>query len=240
MNQRKMKRWSGWIAGCLFCLLSLLTARGAEDWQAALTAMPLTPAVRELNRSNCVSVMLGSFQSNQWVKAMIFMPGATDEMYMFRRVHAFVTNASPTLLDAVVALTNQSYIRVTFQTPFLLLHTGEDLLDPQRDIANAATGEKVRRAHFPGHVCYNDRDWDSLIYPLQRTYGVFFTPRRHSTDSYHFYRHSFAAWNLTGWEGLEALCFAARTGFVVKHGEVAYTGDNRLGELPKLDHFPLK
>ena len=73
--------------------------------------------------------MLDAFQSNAVVKALIFMPGATDELYFFRRAHAKLTNANPSLLDAIVALTNQTYIQATFQPPLLLLHTTEDPLD---------------------------------------------------------------------------------------------------------------
>ena len=55
--------------------LLLLSART----QSALAQMPFPLHVTELNRSNCVEVMLGAFQSNHVIKALIFMPGATDE-----------------------------------------------------------------------------------------------------------------------------------------------------------------
>src|SRR6516162_9933531 len=52
-----------------------------ETWQSALSRMPLETKVGELNRTNCVTLMLGAFQSNAIVKALVFMPGATDELY---------------------------------------------------------------------------------------------------------------------------------------------------------------
>jgi len=55
------------------------------------------------------------------------MPGATDEFYFSGARHATLTNSNPSLLDAVTALTNQTYIHATFQPP--LLHTTEDSLD---------------------------------------------------------------------------------------------------------------
>ena len=73
--------------------------------------------------------MLNAFQSNGVVKALIFMPGATDELFFFRRAHATLTNANPSLLDAVAALTNQTHIQAAFQPPLLLLHTTEDALN---------------------------------------------------------------------------------------------------------------
>ena len=84
------------------------TALADENWQSALSVMPLATNVTELNRTNCVPLLLNSFQSNGVVKALIFMPGATDELYFFRRAHATLTNSNPSLLDAVTALTNQT------------------------------------------------------------------------------------------------------------------------------------
>ena len=67
----------------------------SEDWPRSLAAMPLRTRITELNRTNCVEVMLGAFQSNQLVKALIFMPGATDEFYMFRRAKSAVRESRP-------------------------------------------------------------------------------------------------------------------------------------------------
>src|SRR5450631_2184745 len=94
------------------CLVSFVVR--AETWQDVLGRMPLGTNVAELNRTNCVKIMLPALQSNDVVKALIFMPGATDEFYFHRRGTASLTNASPTLLDAVSALTNQTLIRATF------------------------------------------------------------------------------------------------------------------------------
>src|SRR5258708_15644886 len=94
-------------------LVAPLASQAADDWPAVLACMPLAGHVAELNRTNCVEVMLNAFQSNSVVKALIFMPGATDEFYMFRRARAVFTNAHPTLFDATCALTNQTLIRVT-------------------------------------------------------------------------------------------------------------------------------
>ena len=92
--------------------------------------MQLVEPVPELNRTNCVRLMLKSFQASDAVKALVFMPGATDEFYMFRRARARLNGGSPTLLDAVAALTNQTYIRASYQKPLLLLHTDEDPMQP--------------------------------------------------------------------------------------------------------------
>ena len=222
-----------------FCLcLAHFAAAAVEPWQNALDLMPLGAKITELNRTNCVNLMLRSFQSNQVVKALIFMPGATDEFYFFRRARAELTNASPSLLDAVTALTNQTLIRITFQPPLLVLHTDEDPLNVLADIKDTATAARIHQAQFVPHALYNDRDWDFLLPILKKSLRVKFSPRLHTMMSWHFYRHSFAAWNLNGWEALEAIAMAGKTKFTVEKKQVTFAGDERVLAVPKIDHYP--
>ena len=77
-----MKNLSKWLGLLLLCFSSQGALAG-EPWQDALARMPLgvpQNGVIELNRTNCVPLMLDAFQSNGVVKALIFMPGATDEL----------------------------------------------------------------------------------------------------------------------------------------------------------------
>ena len=209
-------------------MLTGVTAFAADGgWQSALARMPLDTQVTELNRTNCVDIMLRAFQSNDTVKVLIFMPGATDEFYMFRRARAVLTNATPTLLDAVNALTNQTYIRVTFRRPLLLLHTDEDPVEPLFEIRHEATAEKIREARFEPQALYNDRDWDFLLPILKKNLRLKFLPELHTVDSFHFYRHSFAAWNLNGWEALEAISLAGKTRFTVEKKCVIFECDEK-------------
>jgi len=208
--------------------------------------MPFPAEIRELNRTNCVDVMLHSFQSNDTVKALIFVPGATDEFYMFRRAKAALTNASPSLLDALTSLTNQTLIRATFHAPLLLLHTDEDPLDPLVTIEHAPTAAKLRSKSFLRHALYNDRDWDFIQPILAKKLKADVRPWPHMYDTWHFYRHSFAGWNLTGWEALEAVALAGKTRFTVgKKGGlslrptlVSFEGDERVRATPKIESFP--
>ena len=117
-------------------------------WQEEFAKMPLARRAPELNRSNCVAVMLGSFRRNPAVKGLIFMPGATDEFYFFRRARAQLTNSPPTLLDAVAALTNQTWIRATLRPPFLLLHTAEDPLEPIGVVEDQKAADAIQRRKF--------------------------------------------------------------------------------------------
>ena len=231
----------GFLFFSSFCLRLLLvsgTAVAEEAWPAALSGMPLGTNVTELNRANCVAVMLRAFRSNQTVKALVFMPGATDEFYMFRRAKAVLTNASPSLLDAVRALTNQTYIRATFHPPLLLLHTDEDPLEPAIRIEQQATAEKLSSRRFVAHAEYNDRDWDFIQPILKKALRADIRPWRYSRGSWHFYRHSFAAWNLNGWEALRATAAAGKTRFTVRRNQLVFESDPRVRALPKLDGFP--
>ena len=189
--------------------------------------MALPPQVRELNRTNCVDVMLGAFQSNRLVKALVFMPGATDKFYLYKRARAVLTNGSPSLLDAVIALTNQTQIRATFRTPMLLLHTSQDFPDPQISIQDQRTAERLKAARLIPHLQCNDREWDTLQPVLRWGLKINIRPWQHSSDSWHFYRHSFAGWGLSGWEGLEATALAGKTRFTVERKGVLFELDRR-------------
>lgn len=213
-------------------------ALAAEIWQTALAKMPLNHPVTELNKTNCVAVMLGAFQSNQVVKAMIFMPGATDEFYFFNRGRTVLPSSSTTLLDAVTALTNQTLIRATFRPPLLLLHTAEDPLEPKFRVEHEVVAQALKQKPFVPSVLYNDRDWDYLHPILTETLGVRFLPVAATPDSWHFYRHSFAAWDLNGWEALEVISLAGKTTFTVrrtmirKSPVVVFQGDTRVRAKP--------
>jgi hypothetical protein len=223
---------------CLSVCLLAFAVGAAETWPEVLSRMPLGTNVTQLNRTNCVGILLHAFQSNDVVKALIFMPGATDELYFFRRARATLTNSPASLLDAVSALTNQTLIRATFRPPFLLLHTGEDLLEPAFKIEHPLTAEKLRQARFVPHGIYDDRDWDYLRNVLRWSLRTDMRPLAHSHDSWHFYRHSFAAWNLNGWEALEAVALAGQTSFTVRSKRVLFELDTRPRLAPKFDEFP--
>jgi hypothetical protein len=216
----------------LAALAGLLAAAGPlaaqTTWQEEFAKMPLTEKAPELNRHNCVRVMLGSLQRNPAVKALIFMPGATDEFYFFHRARATLSNSAPTLLDAVSALTNQTYIRATLCPPFLLMRTDEDPTNPIIDIQDRRTADRLQKKHFEKHGLYNDRDWDFMQPILSFDLDTKMFPALHSHESHHFFRHSFAEFDLNGWDALRAVALAGKTGFIVQRKRVVFVGDTRL------------
>jgi hypothetical protein len=208
-----------------------------ETWQSALSRMPLPTRTTGLNRTNCVALMLGAFQSNAVVKALVFMPGATDELYFFRRASAEVTNATPSLLDAVVALTNQTYIRATFQPPLLLLHTSEDALQVITTIKNKSTAARLRQRLIPDRLLFNDAGWDEVRAALKKKLSVGLRPFSNAPESGHFYRHNFVTCDATEWETLEAIALADKTAFTVHWFTVGFKIDERSGVVPGINHL---
>lgn len=223
-------------------LLLLLLLRGfacAEElWSDALSGMPLATNVTVLNHSNCAEVVLASFRSNATAKAFIFMPGATDELYFFRRVQVKLTNAEPSVLDAIHALTNQSPLQVTFRAPFVLLHSREDVLPVDFQVEHEATRRKLERGKSLPHLQAIDRDWSQLLRMMKKQIPAILLPYEGTTGSWHFYRHTFAGWNLTPWETLQAAALAGKSRFKVVRNGVIFEVDPRVGEIPKLDRFP--
>jgi hypothetical protein len=227
----QIRRSTRFAAASLLLALALTGAasplQAQTNWQDAFAKMPLTNRVSELNRSNCVAVMLGAFRRNPAVKGLIFMPGATDEFYFFRRARATLTNSAPTLLDAVAALTNQTAIRATVRPPFLLLHTPEDPLEPIEVVENQKAADAIRRHSFAKVALYNDRDWDYVAHLLGFYLNTTMIPQAKSYKSNHFFRNSFAAFDLNGWEALEATALAGKTKFTVKKNSIVFEGDPR-------------
>jgi hypothetical protein len=218
-------------------LLLPIATKAVEPWEQVLSSMPLPQGVAELNITNCVPMMLAGLQSNVVVKGIVFMPGATDEFCFFRRAQARLTNPAPTMLDAVEALRNQTRIQASFHPPLVLLHTAEDSLEPKIEAQNEAMIAKLKAARFVNHAVYNDRDWDAIQPMLRKSLGVEILPAKYSSDSWHFYRHSFAGWNLNGWEALQAVLLAGKTkcriekqgGLSLRRTVIVFEQDRRSG-----------
>ncbi|HEY3915624.1 MAG TPA: hypothetical protein VGN61_14145 [Verrucomicrobiae bacterium] len=217
-----------------FLLLALTATAGLSEpsWQEEFARMPLNARVSELNATNCARVILNSFQRNSAVRAIIFMPGATDELYFFRRVHARLTNDAPTMLDAISALTNQSYIEATLSPPFLLIHTVEDPLEPIIIVHDERTAERIRKKHFERHAVFDDRDWDYIQPYLAFDLDTKMWPGLHSHDSNHFFRHSLAEFDLSGWDALKAISLAGKTTVTIERKRIDFRGDTRYRGLP--------
>lgn len=203
--------------------------------------MPLAYNVRELTEKNCADVVLPSLHWNPVVKALVFMPGATDEFYFFHRAKAVLTNAQPTLLDAISALTNQTFIRATYRSPFLILHTAEDPIEPVGKIEDQKTADRIHAKEFKHFAIYNDRRWDLMQPILEFNLNVRVLPGLKTHETAHFFRNTFCAWELNGTQMLEAMAMAGKTKFTIKKKLVVFEGDERfLTRPPTPEGFLLK
>lgn len=211
-----------------------------ESWQQVLSQMPLGSNATELTRTNAIPLMLNAFQSNSVVKALIFMPGAADEFVFLRRAHATLTNANPSLMDAITALTNQTYIRAEFRPPLLLLYTTEDDLETVATIKSKSAAARLRARTVPGQMVLCDSNWDYSRKAVAKKVRVTVLPFADDPSSWHFWPNNFAACGVTRWELLEALALSGKTTFTVHWLTVDYTLDMRSGPVQNLKSFPGK
>ena len=209
-----------------------------ESWHTALSRMPLGSNVTELTRTNAVPLMLNAFQSNSVVKALVFMPGAADEFVFLRRAHATLTNANPSLMDAVTALTNQTCIRAEFRPPLLLLYTTEDDLETVATIKSKSAAARLRKRMVPGQMVFCDSNWDYSRKAVAKKVSVTVLPFADDPSSWHFWPNNFAACGVTQWELLEALALSGKTTFTVHWLTADYVLDMRAGPVENLKSFP--
>lgn len=228
------------VALAIFILVAGLgvVARADEDWHAALSRMPMGTRTKELSRTNAIPLMLNAFQSNNVVKALIFMPGAADEFVFLRRAHATLTNANPSLADAVTALTNQTYIRAEFRSPFLLLYTRQDDLEPIAIIKSKSAAKSLRERTVPDRIVLYDSNWDYSRRAVAKRVSVTVLPFADDPGSWHFWPNNFVACGVTQWELLTALALSGKTTFTVHWLTANYSLDMRSGPVQNLRSFP--
>lgn len=224
---------------CLLLLASIRLLQAGADWTTALRNMPLQLGNTALDRTNCVERILKSFQPNSAVKGIVFLPGATDELYLLRRVEPRLISPAPSLWESIHSLTNGGFIRATFRPPFLLLHTDSDLLKPMVAeepglVLPPAKGEGA----VPKLLCI-DRNWEKLQPDLEHWLGVSVGPSGSNRKSWHFYRHNLTGFQLSRHELLEAVCLSGKTrASIDKHGgllrnriQIVFSPDTRLAEI---------
>lgn len=208
MNARRL------MLSLLLGLVSSVTTPAEEAWRAALRAMPLAAGSGTLARSNCLPVLLGAFQSNNLVKALVVLPGVSNDFYLLNRdrpLHLAANN----LADALAVLAETTAVRVTFREPFLFLHTTKDKLKPATTSFSSALTKRLRGRCSAPQVLLVDRHWDGIQPWLARLSGLEVTPEPGSIDAWHFARHNLAAWQLDDWDLLCAISLSGGTKFTL-------------------------
>lgn len=198
----------------LVCGWPALLHGAEESWVKALRTMPVPPVA--LNRSNAVDVLLGAFQSNTVVKAIVVLPGVSDDFYLIHRDAPALNLRATNLWEGIVTLTNATAMRVTWRKPFVLLHArASDVLEPSIRVEDAAMAARLKRHSLPNRVLHLDAHWETVQPTLERALGRRVRPDGASTEAWHFNRHNLAGWNLTGWELLEAISLTGGTSVTV-------------------------
>lgn len=211
----------------LFLLVVIASAigHGEESWRPILRQMPLAVGSATLNRTNCLPILLGALQSNAVVRALVVLPGVSDDFYLLRRaqpLHLTATN----LADALAELERTERLRVTFRDPLLLLHTAKDKLKPVMTSFSGVTTKALRTRVSAPHVLLEDRHWGTVQPWLAQLLGVKLTPEAHSPDAWHFARHNLAAWQLSDWDLICALSLSGGTAVVLGGDYVRFESRN--------------
>ena len=187
----------------------------------------------QLNRDNCVGVLLSAFQSNQVVKALIVLPGVADDFYLINRDQPKLNLTARNLGEAVMALTNATALRATFRRPFLLLHLDRDLIEPELEVQNDDTAARFKREHHWNHAVYCDRHWETIQPELKGKLKIALRPSARSEDAWHFSRHNLAGWNLSDWEFLSALSLAGGTSVRIERSRIVFQANTNAQPLPR-------
>lgn len=193
-----------------------------QIWQDALVRMPLPSSAQLLNRDNTVCVLLESFRSNSVIKALVVLPGVSDDFYLVNRDKPRLNLRATNLLEAIIAVTNATTVRATFRPPFLLLHVDTDRLEPLSQIEDSKHADRLKANRHLAKASYCDGHWDRLQPALQKAFDRTIRPQARSQDAWHFDRHNFAGWGLTDWEWLEVVALSGKTRFIVQKQGVTF------------------
>jgi hypothetical protein len=194
----------------LLLLLLAFPSRAAESWADALAQIPIRAHSFRAHKTEPVKLILSHFKPTPEIRAVVLMPAAADQLY-FHDWGRVDLPANPTLLDAVQALITRAELQVTLAPPFLLLHTKIDLTSDPLSAEPGAALEPLQKRKIRGRTYYLDRPYDRILPKIERNTRLKLTPKRSSTDSWHFYRLAFVGYDLTGPELLRAIAYGTKT-----------------------------
>jgi hypothetical protein len=187
--------------------------------------MPLS-AKTPLNRDNCLPLLLKAFQSNDVVRALVFLPAVSDDFYLINRDQPKLNLTATNLLGAISALTNVTAVRATFKPPLLLLHLDREVLEPTVIIQHGPTAARLRQGGHLPRALWVDAHWERLQPVLQSKLKLRVLPEGGSLDAWHFARHNLSGWNLADWDLLAALSLTGKTTISIQPNRLLF--QNRL------------
>ena len=195
----------------------------ASDWKTECAKMPLRTNELALNLLEGAPCLLASLQPNATVKALLILPGATDELHFFNRGVFRWTNTTPTLTDAIEILTNHTGVKTTFRAPFLLLHTTNDLITTSISTKHLATGDKLSALGNINHPSITDASWLRLGPLLEKSLNLEIEPKPGSIAWWHFYRANFSCFDITGPELIEIVSLSSRIAAQIDKNRIVFS-----------------
>ena len=132
-----------WVAFAVFGMHAT-TVFGAETGRIPWLGCLWDADTEELNRTNCVKSSRPGARVERHGQSSCVHARRHRRILSVPPRQSGLDGSDPNLLDAVIALTNQTFIRASFRPPFLLLHTDEDPLEPANTIEDEKTGSRLR------------------------------------------------------------------------------------------------
>jgi hypothetical protein len=204
----------------LLLLLILVVSARAQDWREALAKTPFSKSSFQAYRTEPVELILKSFKPAGEMRGVILMPSAADQLYFFDW-GKIELGASPSLLDALNALTNKTQALYSFVSPFLLIHMPRDTTSDPLTMADDAP-QKISKRKKKGRVQVLDRPYNRVLPALKDLTGLNYVPDQRDPASWHYYRLSFVGHDLTAPELLRAIAYGTKTSVRVEKKRVVF------------------
>lgn len=226
---RRPRRWVGLI-GVLFPCLMVVISRGAgagadtvPAWVAPLSAMAL-PESPGVTRSNAIRTIVRGFGSNTVVRALVVLPGLVDDFHLIHRDSPLAPIRARNLAEALMALTNATELRVTFEPGAgrLILHTDSDRIAASTRLTAPEAGTQLRRRRSLPEVTWVDRPWSAVQPILRHSVARGIQPPADAPEAGHFERVNLVAHGLNDAELLETIALATGTRLIIERRRIRF------------------
>lgn len=214
LNRARKQARKIWIVGVTLLIGAFPLRAG---WMEELEAMPLAGQASRIDPESAPVLLLESFKctAQSEARALVLLPGATDELYFFKRIDLPLPEPRPSLGGLLQMLTNQTRLSIQWEPPLILVRTPEDVPDLDLILQNEKPREVLQGRRLNEPFLLDDRDFDSLQPWISKQLKASVHPWPGDGRTWHFYRHSLAGNHLSGWEMLQALLWAGQTGVEV-------------------------
>jgi hypothetical protein len=191
------------------------------DWLRPLTTMTL-PVGMTLARSNAVRLVLQSFSSNATVKALVVAPGVIDDFHLIHRDAPPLQIQAHNVGDALMALTNSTSTRLSYNNSILFWHTAADALGPDtRGEPTPSLFTGWNQCSLP-RILWIDAHWETVQPTLKKSMRLTVEPAAKAQSAWHFERVNLAANGLSNLEVLRAVAVGTGTHMVLRKRTITF------------------